>query len=136
MTLRGHQPFISHCPVALAVRACICNRFRLNKNGGFLIKRNANANLGFPQHILAVNPDYLAALDTGKLSLFPCQSDCPRKVKLHSVAWPNRHRHRKPNENARFADVAASPIKKPVSIGNPNTYRPGKVTPIGLTLFN
>jgi hypothetical protein len=36
-----------------------------------LIKRNANANLSILQHILAVNPHYLAALDTGKLSFFP-----------------------------------------------------------------
>ncbi len=100
-----------------------------------LLKCDTNTNFSTFEQIIAVHSDNFAGFDTCKLSIFLCQGLCSRKIELYNMARPDWCRYRKGYKDARFANITASTVKKPVGFRYPNTNRPGNDVPAILTLL-
>ncbi len=136
MTPLSHQSLLFHCPVYGIPKASpqLC-LITLKVMSYKLLKCDTYTNFSIFEQFLAVNSDNFAGFDTCKLSFFLCQGLCSRKIELYNMPWPDWHRYRKGNKYARFANIAASTVKKPVGFRYPNTNRPGNDVPAILTLL-
>jgi len=100
-----------------------------------LFEGNPDSDFGGAKHIFSVDSDDFTLLYTCELPFLPGQSGRTGEIEFYELSGLERGGQRELDKDARLADIAASPIKKSVRFGHPETHGPGKYASAFLTLL-